>query len=101
VTNSFRLYRRDLLTPLHLQSDDFDILEEILIKATLRRPPARIGEVPVTFRRRQAGESKRDLVQFAFGYLKTLRRLRAFAASAKREAREEAATRAAKETLAP
>ena len=81
VTNSFRLYRREVLTPLRLQSNDFDILEEILIKATLRQPPARIGEVPVTFARRKAGESKRKLVQFAFGYLTTLKRLRSFARS--------------------
>ena len=74
VTNSFRLYRRAVLTPLKLESNDFDILEEILIKAVIPRPPARIGEVPVTFSRRKAGEAKRRLVQFAFGYLKTLRK---------------------------
>jgi dolichol-phosphate mannosyltransferase len=85
VTNSFRLYRRSLLTPMKLESNDFDILEEILIKAVIRRPPAVIGEVPVTFARRKAGESKRDLVKFAFGYLKTLQRLRSFAASARKE----------------
>jgi dolichol-phosphate mannosyltransferase len=85
VTNSFRLYRRDILTPLRLESNDFDVLEEILIKATLRQPPARIGEVPVTFSRRKAGESKRKLAQFAFGYLKTLKRLRSFANAAKAE----------------
>ncbi len=85
VTNSFRLYHRDVLTPLRLESDDFDILEEILIKASIRNPHMRIGEVPVTFGRRKAGESKRKLVQFAFGYLKTLKRLQAFAAAARKE----------------
>ena len=85
VTNSFRLYRRGILTPLRLESNDFDILEEILIKVNLRRPPAIIGEVPVTFGRRKAGESKRKLLQFAFGYLKTLKRLRSFARAAKTE----------------
>ena len=85
VTNSFRLYQRAVLTPLRLESNDFDILEEILIKASIRNPQIRIGEVPVTFGRRKAGESKRKLVQFAFGYLKTLRRLRSFAAAARKE----------------
>ncbi len=85
VTNSFRLYRRSVLTPMRLESNDFDILEEILIKAVTHRPPARIVEVPVTFARRKAGESKRKLVQFAFGYLKTLKTLRRFQASARRE----------------
>jgi len=85
VTNSFRLYRRGILTSLRLESNDFDILEELLIKVTLRRPPAEIGEVPVTFGRRKAGESKRKLVQFAFAYFKTLKRLRSFAAAARLE----------------
>ncbi len=85
VTNSFRLYHREMLTPLRLESDNFDILEEILIKASIRNPKLRIGEVPVTFSRRKAGESKRKLVQFVFGYLKTLRKLRSFAAAARKE----------------
>ena len=85
VTNSFRLYRKHIVASMHLESNDFDILEEILIKASLQNPPARIGEVPVTFERRKAGESKRKLVQFAFGYLKTLKRLRSYADAAKRE----------------
>jgi dolichol-phosphate mannosyltransferase len=85
VTNSFRLYRTAVLKPMRLDSNDFDILEEILIKAVTHRPPASIGEVPVTFGRRKAGESKRKLVQFAFGYLTTLRKLRKFQQSARAE----------------
>lgn len=87
VTNSFRLYRANILRSLKLESNDFDILEEILIKAVARRPPATVTEVPVTFGRRKAGESKRKLVQFAFGYLNTLRRLRKFEKAARREAK--------------
>jgi dolichol-phosphate mannosyltransferase len=78
VTNSLRLYRTEILKPMHLESNAFDILEEILIRAVTHQPPARIGEVPVTFERRKAGESKRKLVQFAFGYFNTLRTLRKF-----------------------
>ena len=85
MTNSFRLYKRSVLTSLRLQSNDFDILEEILIKAVTKKPPARIAEVPVTFARRKAGESKRKLVQFAFGYLTTLRKLRKFQKDARKE----------------
>ncbi len=87
VTNSFRLYRTSILRPLRLESNDFDILEEILIKLSVRDPSLRLGEVPVTFARRKAGESKRKLAQFAFGYLKTLRRLRSFADAERREKR--------------
>jgi dolichol-phosphate mannosyltransferase len=85
VTNSLRLYRADVLCPLTLESGDFDILEEILIKAITRNPSLRIAEVPITFGRRKAGESKRKLVQFAFGFLKTLQKLRKFQQAARRE----------------
>ncbi len=86
VTNSLRLYRTAILKPLRLESNAFDILEEILIRAVTHVPPATVGEVPVTFERRKAGESKRKLVQFAFGYLTTLRTLRKFQKDAQREA---------------
>jgi dolichol-phosphate mannosyltransferase len=85
VSNSFRLYRRPVIASLRLESNGFDILEEILIKAVTQRVPARITEVPVTFGRRKAGESKRKLVQFAIGYLSTLRKLRSFQKAARRE----------------
>lgn len=85
VTNSFRLYRRSLLVPMRLESNDFDVLEELLIKAVMRRPPAIVKEVPVTFLKRMHGESKRDLMKFALGYLKTLGHMRTFAKAAKRE----------------
>jgi dolichol-phosphate mannosyltransferase len=85
ITNSLRLYRTAILKPMRLESNDFDILEEMLIKAVTHRPPARVGEVPVTFGRRKAGESKRKLLQFALGYLTTLRKLRKFQKTARRE----------------
>lgn len=85
VTNSFRLYNRAILKPLRLESNAFDILEELLIKAVTQVPPATVGEVPVTFERRKAGESKRKLVQFAFGYFSTLNKLRQFQKDARRD----------------
>lgn len=85
VTNSFRLYRTAVIRPIRLESNAFDILEELLIKAVTHRPPATVGEVPVTFERRKAGESKRNLVEFALKYLTTLKRLRKFQAEAKRQ----------------
>jgi dolichol-phosphate mannosyltransferase len=71
MSNSFRLYRAELLKPLRLRSANFDIVEEILILLS----DYRVVEVPVTFERRKAGESKRNLVVFAAGYLGTLARL--------------------------
>jgi dolichol-phosphate mannosyltransferase len=71
VSNSFRLYRAEFLKPLELKCHHFDVVEELLILLSRKR----IVEVPVTFERRKAGQSKRKLVLFAIGYVWTLMRL--------------------------
>jgi dolichol-phosphate mannosyltransferase len=85
VSNSFRLYQGDALRRLTLECDNFDIIEEILIKLSASRPDFRIKEVPFTFEKRKAGTTKRRLVAFALGYLATLARLARF----KRQARKD------------
>lgn len=74
VSNSFRLYRAQYLREMPLRCENFDIIQEILIRAP-RLGATRIVEVPVTFEKRKAGESKRNLLQFAFTYLTTMLRL--------------------------
>lgn len=75
VSNSLRLYRSGVLKPLTLQCRDFDIVEEILIKICHHFGSQSVVEVPITFEKRKRGESKRDLVKFAFSYLQTMIRL--------------------------
>jgi dolichol-phosphate mannosyltransferase len=75
VSNSFRLYRGDDLRSLELECDNFDIVEEILVKLVFSRPGFRLKEVPFVFEQRKAGKTKRKLVVFAIGYLGTLVRL--------------------------
>jgi dolichol-phosphate mannosyltransferase len=75
VSNSFRLYRGDELRALQLECDNFDIVEEILVKLYFSRAGYRLKEVPFVFEQRKAGKTKRKLVVFAFGYLGTLMRL--------------------------
>jgi dolichol-phosphate mannosyltransferase len=87
VTNSFRLYRAAQLKTLKLECNNFDLVEEILIKLVAGQTKAKIKEVPVVFERRKAGESKRNLVAFAVSYVHTLLRLRRVYLAAKREAR--------------
>ena len=86
VTNSFRLYRAAQLKSLKLECNNFDLVEEILIRLVAGSTKAKIKEVPVVFERRKAGESKRNLVAFAVSYFQTLLRLRRFYVAAKREA---------------
>jgi dolichol-phosphate mannosyltransferase len=86
VTNSFRLYRGDQLRTLKLECNNFDLVEEILIRLVAGPTKARVKEVPVIFERRKAGESKRNLVAFAVSYVQTLVRLRRFYQAARQEA---------------
>ena len=84
VSNSFRLYHGEALRSLQLKCDNFDIIEEILIKLSYSQPGYRIKEIPSTFEKRKAGTTKRQLLAFAVGYLATLLRLSRF----KREMRK-------------
>lgn len=81
VSNSFRLYRGDQLRSLVLESNNFDIVEEILIRLVCGPTRASIMEEPVTFERRKAGESKRKLTEFALSYLDSIKKMRRFRAA--------------------
>jgi dolichol-phosphate mannosyltransferase len=75
VSNSFRLYDGRELKALSLQCDNFDIVEEILVKLNSKERPLRIKEVPFTFEKRKAGKTKRNLITFTLGYIGTLYKL--------------------------
>lgn len=75
VSNSFRLYPGERLRKLKLDCDNFDIVEEILVKLTHGSTSCTIRELPFTFEKRKEGKTKRQLFLFAVGYLFTLCRL--------------------------
>lgn len=66
VSNSFRLYNGKKLKSITLECQNFDVVEEILIRLKVRYPKLKIKEVPIYFNKRVHGESKRDLVKFIF-----------------------------------
>ncbi len=76
VSNSFKLYPGDALRALQLRCDNFDIVEEILVRIMRANPAFRILEVPFTFKKRMFGQTKRNLLAFIFSYTVTLMRLR-------------------------
>ncbi len=78
VSNSLRLYRGDQLRPLHLVSNNFDIVEEILIRLVAGDCHASTAEVPVTFEQRKAGVSKRNLPAFMLSYFSSMAKMRRF-----------------------
>lgn len=75
VSNSFKLYRAELIKPLKLECDHFDIVEELLVRCMVAQESLRIQEVPFVFKARMFGVTKRNLVQFIVSFCLTLFRL--------------------------
>src|SRR5260370_1048300 len=69
LSSGFRLYHRPVLRDLKLKATDFDVLEEILIRALATG--YRVHEVPFRYRARVAGHSHARLFKFALSYLRT------------------------------
>lgn len=76
VSNSFKLYNGYLLRNLKLNCDNFDIIEEILIKLKRQNKNLAIKEIPYLFKERMFGHTKRNLVAFMFSYIFTLFKLK-------------------------
>lgn len=76
VSNSFKLYKSQLLKAIILKSQNFDIVEEILYKISKITPGLLIKEVPFNFKKRMFGNTKRNLVVFMISYIFTLFKLR-------------------------
>ena len=75
ISNSLRIYKTEDLKKLDLESNNFDIVEEILIKLCLFNKNYKIKEVPITFEKRKQGKSKRKLGKFILSYIKTMQKL--------------------------
>lgn len=68
-TNNFKLYRRDFLDTVTIESEaGFELALELTVKATLAG--RRVAEVPTTWRDRTAGESHFRLRQWLPHYLR-------------------------------
>ncbi len=71
ISSGFRLYRASVVKDMGLESSDFDVLEEILIRCYARG--WKIKEIPFQYLPRQEGDSHIDLLRFGFAYLRTFR----------------------------
>lgn len=73
VSSGYRIYDRRILKGMKLTCKNFDVQEEILVKAYLRG--ARITEIPMHYRRRAHGKSHAQILRLVFSYAKTLAKL--------------------------
>lgn len=70
ISSGFRLYRRAVIESITCTANDFDVLEEILIKLYIKGH--RVAETPFHYRTRQEGQSHAKLFKFGRAYLRTL-----------------------------
>ena len=73
ISSGFRLYRSSTIKNMSLESTDFDVLEEILIRCYAQG--WRIKEIPFRYLPRQRGDSHINLLKFGYAYLRTFRRM--------------------------
>jgi dolichol-phosphate mannosyltransferase len=69
LSSGFRLYRSSVLKKLELRSEDFDVLQEILIKIFMNG--WKIREIPIHYKPRKSGRSHAKLIRFGLAYLRT------------------------------
>src|SRR3989338_3990535 len=69
MSSGFRLYRASVIKQMNLESKNFEILEEILIKAY--GEGWKIREIPLKFVPRKHGQSKVKFLKFAISFMRT------------------------------
>ncbi|NIM06999.1 MAG: glycosyltransferase [Armatimonadetes bacterium] len=73
ISSGFRLYRASVVKGMNLVSRDFDVLEEIVVRA--RVDGNNLKEIPFTYKPRVTGQSHAKLIRFGIAYLKTFWRM--------------------------
>ncbi len=75
LSTDYRMYDTAQLKNVELESVNYDVLEEVLLKLKLNNKELKIGEVPIHFKKRVFGDSKRRLMEFIASYIGTLFKL--------------------------
>lgn len=73
LSSGFRLYKSSTIKGIEFAGRDFDILQEIIVKAY--SSGWKVLELPFHYKTRKTGQSKLRLLKFGVSYLKTFHRL--------------------------
>lgn len=71
ISNSMRIYDANTLKNITLKANDFDILQEVLIKLQKYNKNFTIKEIPIHFHKRDKGMSHRKFFPFLVSFIKT------------------------------
>jgi dolichol-phosphate mannosyltransferase len=69
LSSGFRLYRREALQDIELVGRNFEVIEEVLVKAYAQG--YRVFEVPITYFPRESGRSHARLVRFGLDLMRS------------------------------
>lgn len=75
ISTDYRIYKTEHLKNVELENENYDILQEVLLKIKLNNGSLKIGEVPIVFKKRMFGKSKRKLIPFIISYIESLIKL--------------------------
>lgn len=75
ISTDFRFYKKFMLDNLDTQCTNFDVIEETLFNLKRNYPSLKVKEIPIHYKKRAEGVSKRKLVEFIIGYITLLFRL--------------------------
>lgn len=75
ISTDYRMYDTEQLKKPQLTCQNYDVLQEVLLKMKINNPKLVVKETPISFEKRLYGESKRKLIRFILGYIKTMFKL--------------------------
>lgn len=75
LSTNFKLFRSELLRDLKIEGENFEVVEELFIKAVANKELT-VTEIPSHFRQRSNGKSKRQYSSYLVTFAKTLIRSR-------------------------
>lgn len=75
ISTDFRIYKKNLLDGIDTDCKNFDVIEETLFLLKKNNPRLIIKEIPIHYKKRAEGISKRKLLKFIYGYIKLFFRL--------------------------
>ncbi len=69
ISTSYRMYDALQLKKVNLMRNNYDVLQEVILKMKKNNKELKIGEVPIEFNKRMFGESKRQTFKFICSYI--------------------------------
>ena len=78
VSNNFRAYKTKQISSIELVEENFEIVEEILVKLIHNVQNLSVYEIPIRFEKRMLGDSKRKFIIFVFTLTSTLLKLKKY-----------------------